>query len=252
MTFLAEFRCYIGSQTLAPWPTALAGLLPPWPTTLGPNGAAHDARLLTPWRCYVWPTLRAHSWWLLPPWVTALYPWRRRLRRQMYIFAKFVADHIFLQNHDKINIKKIRVVLKFPPISLFICTVQEEIGGRVNNTMRCDAYSSVGSFWPPPTGSRVLRSGWWLPGCSSFGKLCSVFARARPEGREYGRLSFGSWHRENREARVSRSLGIYSQPPTVQRVTHGCTDLPEVRAGGHACECGTDFFRFIHPPLFQL
>jgi hypothetical protein len=64
----------------------------------------------------------------------------------MYIFAKFVADHIFLQNHDKINIKKIRVVLKFPPISLFICTVQEEIGGRVNNTMRCDAYSSVGSF----------------------------------------------------------------------------------------------------------
>jgi hypothetical protein len=23
----------------------------------------------------------------------------------MYIFAKFVADHIFLQNHNKINIK---------------------------------------------------------------------------------------------------------------------------------------------------
>jgi hypothetical protein len=74
MTFLAEFRCYIGSQTLASWPTTLAGLLPPWPTALGPNGAAHDARLLTLWRCYVWPTLRAHSWWLLPPWVTALYP----------------------------------------------------------------------------------------------------------------------------------------------------------------------------------
>jgi hypothetical protein len=25
----------------------------------------------------------------------------------MYIFAKFLADYIFLQNHDKINIKKI-------------------------------------------------------------------------------------------------------------------------------------------------
>jgi hypothetical protein len=25
----------------------------------------------------------------------------------MYIFAKFVPDHIFLQNHDKINIKKL-------------------------------------------------------------------------------------------------------------------------------------------------
>jgi hypothetical protein len=27
----------------------------------------------------------------------------------MYIFAKFVADHIFLQNRDKINIKKFRL-----------------------------------------------------------------------------------------------------------------------------------------------
>jgi hypothetical protein len=49
MTFSAEFRCYIGSQTLAAWPTALAGLLPPWPTVLGPNVVAHGARPLTPW-----------------------------------------------------------------------------------------------------------------------------------------------------------------------------------------------------------
>jgi hypothetical protein len=34
--FLQNLWCYIGSQTLAPWPTVLAGLLPPWPTALGP------------------------------------------------------------------------------------------------------------------------------------------------------------------------------------------------------------------------
>jgi hypothetical protein len=28
----------------------------------------------------------------------------------MYIFAKFVADHIFLQNHDKINIKNSKIL----------------------------------------------------------------------------------------------------------------------------------------------
>jgi hypothetical protein len=33
MTFLAEFRCYIGSQTLALWPT-----------TLGPDAVAYDVR----------------------------------------------------------------------------------------------------------------------------------------------------------------------------------------------------------------
>jgi hypothetical protein len=49
MTFSAEFRCYIGIQTLAPWPTTLAGLLPLWPTALGHNTVAHGARLLTPW-----------------------------------------------------------------------------------------------------------------------------------------------------------------------------------------------------------
>jgi hypothetical protein len=50
MTFSAEFRCYIGRQTLAPWPTALAGLLPPWPTALGHDAVALGARPLTSWR----------------------------------------------------------------------------------------------------------------------------------------------------------------------------------------------------------
>jgi hypothetical protein len=49
MTFSAEFRCYIGSQTLAPWPMALAGLLPLWPTALGHNAVAQGARPLMPW-----------------------------------------------------------------------------------------------------------------------------------------------------------------------------------------------------------
>jgi hypothetical protein len=44
-----EFWCYIGSQTLAPWPTTLAGLLQPWATTLGHNAVAHDARPITSW-----------------------------------------------------------------------------------------------------------------------------------------------------------------------------------------------------------
>jgi hypothetical protein len=73
MTFLAEFRCYIGSQTLAQWPTVLAGLLSSWPTALAPNAVAHGVRPLTPWvKRYVCPTLRIHSWRFLPPWATTL------------------------------------------------------------------------------------------------------------------------------------------------------------------------------------
>jgi hypothetical protein len=42
MTFSAEFRCYIGSEILVPWGTAVAGLPPPWLTALGPAVVAHD------------------------------------------------------------------------------------------------------------------------------------------------------------------------------------------------------------------
>jgi hypothetical protein len=49
MTFSAEFRCYIGSQILAPQPTTLAGLLPPCPMALRHNVVAQDAMFLTPW-----------------------------------------------------------------------------------------------------------------------------------------------------------------------------------------------------------
>jgi hypothetical protein len=35
--------------------------------------------------------------------IMSLTPWSRR---QIYVFAKFVADHIFLQNRDELNIKK--------------------------------------------------------------------------------------------------------------------------------------------------
>jgi hypothetical protein len=50
MTFSAEFWCYIGSQILASWPTALADLLPLWPAALGPDAVARGARPLTPRR----------------------------------------------------------------------------------------------------------------------------------------------------------------------------------------------------------
>jgi hypothetical protein len=43
MTFSAEFRPYIGVGTLAPWPTALGGLLPPWATALRPDAVARGA-----------------------------------------------------------------------------------------------------------------------------------------------------------------------------------------------------------------
>jgi hypothetical protein len=43
------------------------------------------------------PSAAAHSVTSSTPWATAL---------DVYFFAKFVPDHIFLQNRDKINIKK--------------------------------------------------------------------------------------------------------------------------------------------------
>jgi hypothetical protein len=106
MTFSAELRCYIGSHTLAPWPTVLAGVLPSWLMALGPDVVAHCARPLAPW-CMA-PSL-AHAKGPLPAAPTAVghvvMSLSRGPRRQMYVFAKFVANHIFLQNRDKINIK---------------------------------------------------------------------------------------------------------------------------------------------------
>jgi hypothetical protein len=49
MTFSAEFRRYIGVRTLAPWATALGGLLPPHAIALRPIVVARGARPLTPW-----------------------------------------------------------------------------------------------------------------------------------------------------------------------------------------------------------
>jgi hypothetical protein len=82
MTFWAEFRCYIGSLILAPWPTALAGLLSSWPTALGHNVVAHAAMFLTPWVTTLClshakgpqlatPTAMGHSVMPLTPWTMA-------------------------------------------------------------------------------------------------------------------------------------------------------------------------------------
>jgi hypothetical protein len=81
MSCSAEFWCYIGSWTLATWPTVLAGLLPSWPMALGSNVVAHGARLLTPWRmtlCFAHakgplpaaPTAVDHGVMYLMPWAT--------------------------------------------------------------------------------------------------------------------------------------------------------------------------------------
>jgi hypothetical protein len=108
MTFSAEFQCYIGVGTLAPRPTALGGLLPSSAVALGPDAEAQGVRPLTPrFTALGLGHVRAHSWRLLAPRPTTLCPWRRGPRRQMHIFAKFVPDHIFLQNRDKLNIKKL-------------------------------------------------------------------------------------------------------------------------------------------------
>jgi hypothetical protein len=55
----------------------------------------------------------------------------------MYIFAKFVADHIFLQNHDKINIKKIRFfwvgrLVRWVMSRLGLSPGEHSMGGKLN------------------------------------------------------------------------------------------------------------------------
>jgi hypothetical protein len=81
MTFSAEFRCYIGVGTLAPWPTALGGLLSPRATALRHDAVARGARPLTPRRralrlghargpLLVAPSAVAHDVLSLTPWVT--------------------------------------------------------------------------------------------------------------------------------------------------------------------------------------
>jgi hypothetical protein len=99
MTFSAEFRCYIGSQILSPWPTALAGLLPSWPTALGHNAVPHDAMFLTEFFYLICHDFRkingrikifdkctsgvvSRDGRLLPPYPTALSPCCRGARRQ--------------------------------------------------------------------------------------------------------------------------------------------------------------------------
>jgi hypothetical protein len=99
MTFSAEFRCYIGSQTIVPWPTALAGLLPPWPTALGLNAVAHGARPLTSWGTALClshakgpllaaPTAVGHNVMSLTPWATAIDVYFWKICGGPYIFAK--------------------------------------------------------------------------------------------------------------------------------------------------------------------
>jgi hypothetical protein len=120
-----DIFCWISvlyrQEILALWPTAPGGLLPPWPTTLGHNAIAHDPMLLTSWAttlCFshtkgpllAAPIAVGHGVMSLTPWATVLCPWRRGSRRQMYSFAKFRTDHIFLQILDRKNIKKYSVI----------------------------------------------------------------------------------------------------------------------------------------------
>jgi hypothetical protein len=64
MIFSAEFWCYIGVGTLAPWAVAL-----------GPDAAAQGVRPLTPWLTVLGlDHVRAHSWRHLAPWPTVLCP----------------------------------------------------------------------------------------------------------------------------------------------------------------------------------
>jgi hypothetical protein len=99
MTFSAEFRCYIGSQTLASRPIALPGLLPPWPTALGHNAATHSVRPLTPWGTALClshtkdplltsPTVVDHVIMSHMPWVTATDVYFCKNYGGPYIFAK--------------------------------------------------------------------------------------------------------------------------------------------------------------------
>jgi hypothetical protein len=99
MTFSAEFRCYIGSQTLASWPTVLAGLLPSWPMALGPDAVARGARPLTSWRMapslahakgplLAAPTAVGHGVMSLTPWATTADVYFCKICDGPYIFAK--------------------------------------------------------------------------------------------------------------------------------------------------------------------
>jgi hypothetical protein len=99
MTFSAEFQCYIGSQTLAPWPTTLASLLPLWPTTLGHNTVAHGARPLMSWGTALClshtkgpllaaPTAMGHVVTSMTPWATTTDVYFCKISGGPYIFAK--------------------------------------------------------------------------------------------------------------------------------------------------------------------
>jgi hypothetical protein len=84
-------------------------LLPLWVMALGPDAVAHDARSLTPWR---WALRLGHAKgpllatlavvglgvMSLTPWATAV---------DVYFCKICDGSYIFLQNRDKINIKKI-------------------------------------------------------------------------------------------------------------------------------------------------
>jgi hypothetical protein len=92
-------------QILALWGMVVAGMLPLCLMTLGPVVVTHGGMSLPPWvTAYVRRTLRAHFWWPLPLCRKTVCPYRRGPRRQMYSFAKFLADYLFLQKRE--NIKK--------------------------------------------------------------------------------------------------------------------------------------------------
>jgi hypothetical protein len=75
----------------------------------GPAVVPLGGRVLAP-RCPAWrknptPAAAHHGGRDLTPWDTAAGACRRGVRRQMYICRKFWFDHLFFENHDKLNIK---------------------------------------------------------------------------------------------------------------------------------------------------
>jgi hypothetical protein len=167
MTFSSKFRCYIGVRTLAPWPTTLGGLLPLWVVALGPDAAAQGVRPLTPRLTTLdLGHVRAHSWRHLASQPTTFCPWCRGPRCQMYIFAKFVPDHIFLQNCDKINIKKFHDSVFPIPGRRGSTGLPPKPYGECAARRRCRARSLSGRFtlqvWKPVVSILDVTYGTWL------------------------------------------------------------------------------------------
>jgi hypothetical protein len=201
--------------------------------------------------------LRAHSWRLLPPWATALCPWHRGPRRQMYIFAKFVADHTFLQNRDKINILK-----KFPGWGQFLFRSGRPVGP--NNNGEPTITSSLCILWPIIEIASLIFSGFKV-GYFQIPLPCArvpdSHANLSSERRQTGsnpttiRWINHSWHlscpyihREDRE-RATIDQKLCSQRPAIividrqEKMTdHGEKNMlikSSARLCRHACPCSS-------------